>query len=245
MATIKLELIGLHAGQLRVFNQARSFNVLACGRQWGKTLFAQQVVAEAALSGKACAWFSPTYKSSDAAWDSIKETLRPLVSAISEQSRRLVVEGGGSVECWSLDNPDSARGRQYDLIIVDEAAQVPDLKYAWERALRPMLAVRQGVAWFLSTPAGTGNYFYELWSKGRGLVTGEWRSWQLPTATNPYVLPAEIASMREDMSEQEFAQEIEARFITWTGSVFTRLREAVIDAPEGKAAVIGVDWAGA
>jgi hypothetical protein len=51
--------------------------------------------------------------------------------------------------------------------------------------------------------------------------------------------------MREGMGEQEFAQEIEARFVTWTGSVFTRLREAIVDAPEGRAAVIGVDWAGA
>jgi hypothetical protein len=47
------------------------------------------------------------------------------------------------------------------------------------------------------------------------------------------------------MSEAAFAQEVLAQFVTWAGAVFTRLREAVVEKPEGRAAVIGVDWAGA
>jgi hypothetical protein len=67
----------------------------------------------------------------------------------------------------------------------------------------------------------------------------------MPTSANPYIKPAEIEAMRADMSEQAFAQEVLAQFISWSGSVFSGIREAVTDSPQGKAAVIGVDWAGA
>jgi hypothetical protein len=50
--------------------------------------------------------------------------------------------------------------------------------------------------------------------------------------------------MRQDMTEQAFAQEVLAEFISWAGAVFGRIREAVTDAPRGKAAIVGVDWAG-
>jgi phage terminase large subunit-like protein len=246
LPTIQLQLIKPHPGQLQVLTEARRFNVLACGRQWGKTTLAQQIVVETALGAKACAWFNPTYKSNDSAWDSLKETLRELITDTSEQARRIQVTGGGSAECWSLVDPDSGRGRQYDLIVIDEAGQVPQLRHAWEQSIRPMLAVRQGTAWFLSTPTGTAHYFHALFRQGRSLFNRQWRSWQMPTSVNPAVSAREIEAMKQDMSEQAFAQEVEAKFITWEGTVFSRLREAVLTAAaSGPAAVIGVDWAGA
>jgi hypothetical protein len=242
--TVQLQLLRPHAGQQQVRKEARRFNVTVCGRQWGKTTMAKQIVVETSLAGKDCAWFSPTYKSNDAAWDSLKETLRPLITDISEQARRIQITGGGSAECWSLVDPDSGRGRQYDLIVIDECAQVPALQHAWEQTTRPMLAARVGTAWFLSTPTGIQHYFHTLFRKGQALLAREWRSWQMPTATNPYITRAEIEAMRADLSEQAFAQEVEARFVSWQGSVFTRLREAVTDSPQGAPCVIGVDWAG-
>jgi hypothetical protein len=111
-----------------------------------------------------------------------------------------------------------------------------------------MLAARRGGAWFLSTPTGTAHYFHTLFRKGQsGLLPGsEWRSWQMPTGTNPFIAAEEIESMRANsMSEMAFRQEIMAEFVTWSGAVFTRLRDAVSEERTGKAAVIGVDWAGA
>jgi hypothetical protein len=47
--TIQLELLRPHAGQLQVRKEARRFNTLACGRQFGKTTLALQTVVETAL----------------------------------------------------------------------------------------------------------------------------------------------------------------------------------------------------
>ena len=61
--------------------------------------------------------------------------------------------GGGVIEMWSLDSPDSGRGRAYGAVVIDEAAMIPNLEQAWQ-AIRPMLTDLQGEAYFLSTPKG-------------------------------------------------------------------------------------------
>ena len=160
-------------------------------------------------------------------------------------ARSIQVTGGGSAECWSLVDPDSGRGRQYNLVVIDEAAQIADLEHAWERTIRSMLLARIGTAWFLSTPTGIAHYFHTVFQKGREPSRNqEWRSWQMPTSANPHIRPEEIEAMRRDMTELAYRQEIEAEFVSWQGAVFSHLREAITTAPQGKAAVIGVDWAG-
>ena len=50
------------------------------------------------------------------------------------------------------------------LIIEDEAAFVDD---AFNRAVRPMLAVSNGRLILMSTPNGQRGHFFEAWDKGR------------------------------------------------------------------------------
>jgi hypothetical protein len=106
-----------------------------------------------------------------------------------------------------------------------------------------MLSDYQGSAWFLSTPKGTSNYFHALYSRGQN-QTPDWASWQMPTASNPYILQSEIDSARLDLTDLAFAQEYLAQFVTWTGAVFRRILDAVRQpgSQVGQAAIIGVDW---
>ena len=58
--------------------------------------------------------------------------------------------------------PDSLRCfSAVSLLIVDEAAYVPDELYY---ALRPMLATTNGPVWLLSTPRNRSGFFYDEWS---------------------------------------------------------------------------------
>ena len=52
-----------------------------------------------------------------------------------------------------------------DLLIIDEAARVPDTLY---RAVRPMLAVSKGRLICLSTPYGKRGFFWDAWARGEG-----------------------------------------------------------------------------
>src|SRR5262249_34238220 len=103
----------------------------------------------------------------------------------------------------------------------------------------------RGSAWFLSTPRGVASYFYTLHQRGQDPAQPDWASWQMPTAANPYIDPTEIEAARQDLSDLAFAQENLAQFVSWEGTVFRRIVDAIADPPENVPAVsIGVDWAG-
>lgn len=243
MATIRIELERLHPAQQTIVEESRRFNVCCLGRRAGKTLLGQNMLIRPALAGKPTAWFAPTYRLLSEAWRELQTKLHPVTRAINQSEHRLELVGGGVIECWSLDSPDSGRGRAYACVAIDEAAIVPDLERAWQESIRPMLTDYRGNAWFLSTPKGTANYFHALFQKGQGMFRNEWRSWQMPTSCNPFIAADEIASAKEDLSDLAYAQEYEAAFITWAGAVFRKILDAVsLAPPTGKAVVIGVDW---
>src|SRR5215471_19580095 len=125
---IELQLTEPHAAQLRVIQEAKRFNVLCCGRRWGKTVLGMDRLIHPALKGKPVAWFSPTNKLMADTWRVVRSTLAPVTRDKSEQEKRLELIGGGVIEFWSLDCPDAARGRKYAVVVIDEAAMIPTLE---------------------------------------------------------------------------------------------------------------------
>jgi hypothetical protein len=244
--TIELSLPALHPAQARVLHEAKRFNVLCCGRRFGKTVLGIDRIIHTALKGKPVAWFSPTNKLMADAWRMARDTLALVTNVKSEQEKRLEIIGGGEIDFWSLDGTDSGRGRSYAVVVIDEAAMVPTLEEAWQQAIRPTLADLQGSAWFLSTPKGM-NYFKVLFDRGQDPEREDWASWQMPTSENPYIRLEEIESARLDLTEAAFNQEYGALFVNWEGSVFRRVTEAAtamaLSKPEpNHEYVIGCDW---
>src|SRR5690349_15911835 len=108
---IELKLPEPHEGQRTVIQQAKRFNVACCGRRWRKSTLGMDRLIRLALEGFPTALFCPSYKIAGDSWRSLKETMRLAIRESSEQDRRFVLCGGGSLEVWSLaDSPDSGRG---------------------------------------------------------------------------------------------------------------------------------------
>ena len=233
--------------QRGVLEHPARFKVLACGRRFGKTALAVHHVGQQALrTSKRYGYFAPTYKLLQDAWREMKRALGTLVVEKNETEKRLVVVGGGTIECWSLQDEASARGRKYAGLVVDEAAFVPNLEGAWNAALRPTLSDERGWAWFLSTPRGR-NFFWKLYRRG---VSGEagWQAWHFPTAANPHIPAEELEAAREDTPFRFYRQEYLAEFIEDAGAVFRRVMDAVVQDVESEPVaeheyVFGVDWA--
>ena len=240
--TLTLTLPRPHQAQYEVLRGAKRFNVVCCGRRWGKTVLGLDRIIRTALTGKPAAWFAPTYRLLSEVWRTAHQTLAPVTARKNESEHWLELVGGGRIDCWSLDSPDAGRGRSYARVVIDEAALVADCEHAWQQTLRPMLADYQGSAWFLSTPKGTANYFHSLYQRGADPAQPEWASWQMPTSSNPYIVPAEIEAMRQDLTDLAYAQEVEAQFVAWAGAVFRRIAEAVGEITRHPADMIGVDW---
>lgn len=224
-AATRLVLPAYHPGQQAVAGTKSRFTVLACGRRFGKSTFAVRKVAETALDGHACAWGGPTYKSVGEIWRLFCDLLRPVTKRRSEQEKRLELVTGGYLDVWSLDEPDHVRGRGYKRFVVDEAAAIARLEYAWQQVIRPTLTDQLGDAWFLSTPKGR-NFFWELYRLGMDPQEGEWASFRFPSAQNPYLPPTEIAAAQRSLPARVFAQEYEADFVSDDVGVFRRVEEA-------------------
>jgi hypothetical protein len=225
--------------------EAKRFNVAACGRQMGKTTLGISRIADIAQD-QPCAWMAPTYKYLEEVWRHLRQVLEPITVEKSEQQHRIATRGGGSVECWSLDDPDAARGRKYRRIVVDEAALVRDLETVWQASLRPTLSVLGGDAWFLSTPKGLDS-FHHLYQLGQDPLQTDWQSWQMPSSASPYITADEIAAAKRELPERIFAQEYLAQFVQLEGAGVFRGVDAVSRlkqrGPErGHQYVIGVDW---
>ena len=232
-----------HTGQLQVLDEAKRFNVVCCGRRFGKTTLGQIIAIKALLQGHRVGWFAPTYKFSSDVWRFFADTLAPAASHISKAESRIALVTGGSLEVWSLDNPDSGRGRKYGLIIVDEAGIVRDLEQVWTGTLRPTLTDFKGSAWFLGTPKGR-NYFHRLFGKHEH-GDHDWMSWRLPTVNNPYMPSEEIEAARADLPPEVFAQEYEGMPADDGGNPFSMksIAECVTPISSGEPVVWGVDLA--
>jgi phage FluMu gp28-like protein len=178
-------------------------------------------------------------------WRSFKTALSDLVTVKNEQEKRLDLRGGGVIDFWSLDNPNAARGRKYAGVVIDEAAWVSDLEYAWSAVIAPTLTDYRGWAWFLSTPRGR-DYFWMLYLMGQDPTKVEWASWSFPTTANPYMPAQEVESRRDLLPDRIFRQEYLAEFIEDGGAVFRNVtacaRPLYGCALPQRRIVFGVDW---
>ena len=219
---VRIKLRKPHTGQRHVIATEKRFNVLACGRRFGKTEYGKERAYRRMFAGQSVAWFSPTYRMMGEVWRSARRKLKDITADSNASEHRLEIFGGGTIEMWSLENYEAVRGRKYHLVIVDEAAAVKQLQDAWQAAIRSTLVDYRGSAYFLSTPRGD-NFFKTLFDLGQS-DNEEWASWQMPTVTNPFISADEVEAMRVEMSSRLYEQEIMARFIAdLEGALWNRL----------------------
>lgn len=235
-----------HPSQQYVLNAERRWNILCCGRRWGKTTIAIDRLVRPAMEGYPVAYFSPYYKMLTDVWREMKHILLPATARKSDQEHRIELTTGGIVDMWSLDNADAVRGRKYKRVVVDEAAMVKDLENAFQAVIRPTLTDYEGDAWFPSTPKGMG-YFKMLFDKGQDQAKPDWVSWRIPTSESPYITAGEIESAKRELPERIFAQEYLAEFLDDGGGVFRKVQEAATANQieyglEGHDYLIGADW---
>jgi phage FluMu gp28-like protein len=228
MRTVRLSLPRPHPGQRKILDSCRRFNVIACGRRFGKTVLAMDRLVGPALHRRPVAYFAPTYKMLAEVWRELRHTLHPVTAKVNIQEHRIELATGGTVDMWSLDNADAARGRKYARVVLDEAAMVGDLEDAWNYAIRPTLTDFKGGADFLSTPRGR-NFFWRAYTWGEDPAEPDWACWRMPTVANPHIDPAEVEAARRQLPERSYQQEYEATFLDESGGVFRNVR-ACIDA---------------
>lgn len=225
MPDYRIKMPTLHRAQKKILAESKRYNTIVCGRRFGKTFLACDILIDGprgkgALHGYPCALFAPTHQTMLESWRKFVEILRPITDRKSEQEKRIDLLTGGSITCYSLDDPDTGRGRRFGTVCIDEAAMIKRLEEAWTQTIQPALLDFQGEAYFMSTPKGA-NYFKTLFDKGdpaNDNKDGDWMSWQMPTVSNPFISPEDVAAMEADMPRLAALQELHAQFVSFAGT---------------------------
>lgn len=222
MPEIVVELPTLHAGQVSVWKDRGRFNAVRCGRRWGKTKLMTTLASDAAAKGKKVGVFTPENKQLHEPWEEMVWTLRDVKRRASRGEGTFRTVTGGQIDVWILtDNELAGRGREYDLVLVDEAAFTKNNQMIgiWERSINPTMLTRpKAKAWVFSTPNGidTENFFWKICND----PDMGFKEHYAPTSTNPYVPSASLAREREKNHPLVFQQEFLAEFIDWSGVAF-------------------------
>ena len=238
----------LRADQMAIAMHPAETKVLSMGRRWGKTVMCGAIVGNCLRQHGRVAWIAPTYKNTRPLWRWLLHATTDDVKAkrmrLSRSDRTIETTRGGFLGVFSGDNIDSIRGEAFHLVVIDEAARIPE--DAWSDAVMPTLADYGGQSVLISTPKGK-NWFFAEWVRGQS--DGEHvMSWQAPTNANPNPnIRRAFDLVRDRVSEDTFRQEWLAEFVEG-GTVFRGVTAAAtaIEQPArqtGHEYVMGVDWA--
>jgi hypothetical protein len=254
---VRLSLPWLHPQQRAFVDDPHRFVVAACGSKTGKTFgLANWIIREAWNKEQALLWWcAPTYKQAAIAFKLIGHLLPPerfhKRSSQGEMVYELLYTNGrvrSIIDFRSADRPESLRGEGVHGAVVDEAGYWK--RDSWVSVLTTLTATR-GRARIISTPKGR-NWFYEEWAKGwfpdQRAKNPEYWAYQLPTSANPFVLPEVIETLRRQMTDKQFRQEILAEFLADGAGVFNNItscqRSYMLNRPlPGRRYVMGIDWA--
>jgi PBSX family phage terminase large subunit len=193
---------------------------LFSGRQGGKTKIGGIAIGKLAMEkpnqyGWVCA---PTY-------DDLFDFVYPAVFSVIPDAwvqdwiashRVLILKNGTRIAFRSLDDPNKARGPTLDFMWIDEARKVSE--DAYYTAL-PALVRKSGICLITTTPNGFDWCYDAFWKPAEEGEEGYWAC-KYKTIDNPSINPREIERSRRIMDPVFFAQEYEADFVTFTGSIY-------------------------
>lgn len=208
-----------HAGQLDLWRTRDRFNAVRCGRRWGKTQFAINLITQHAANKQSWGLFAPDYKILSETYRELETVLRPITESSSKTDGLIRLITGGRIDFWTLNNPRAGRSRKYHGVVLDEVAFAgPDMNDLWQKAIAPTLLDYRGQAWALSTPNGLDpeNWFCRICTEPE---LG-WKQFHAPTASNPHLDPEDVAKLKDQYPPLVYQQEYLAEFVDWSGSAF-------------------------
>ena len=206
------------------------FIVACCGRRFGKSYSAAREAEVVVTQPNKVVWIvAPSYNTSEKIFRIVYDELvvqkgyKPSHYSHKEQILKFDWAGGQSVICGkSAEHPSGLIGEGCDLVILDEASKIPNLKRIWEMYVRPTLSDKKGRAIFISTPDGYGT-FYELYLRGK--TQPGWYSFNSPSWHNVFAFPdgendPDLQEARKTLSKEVYEQEYKAEFTSLSGRVF-------------------------
>ena len=210
--------------------------ILCCGRQTGKSTVGAVLAVHKALTqpGSVVLIVAPGERQAKLLFSKALSLYRQAghpLPAHSERRTGLELSNGSIIEALPAVER-TTRGYSVDLLVVDEAAAVPDMDY---HGILPALIATQGEQVLLSTPRGKRGFFHEIWhsspSRGRGgdidddrprrHDEADWLRVMVRSDEVGRIRPEDLEVFRQSMPEAFYRQEFECEWLDTEGSLFS------------------------
>lgn len=205
------------------------FWVHIAGRRTGKSYGAALLAFAKLLEpGQQVMVVAPNFSLSSIIWDYVTDLIRQLdleVERFNQKDKVVKLINGSIFRLMSANNRDSLVGRAANLLIVDEAAIIPNDEY-FIRDLRPALSTfPDSRCLWISTPRGKGNYLYDYYMRGQNDEYENWGSARYTWRANPLLSEKDVEESKKAMTRAMYAQEYECEWTTTEAQIYEYLDE--------------------
>jgi Terminase large subunit, T4likevirus-type, N-terminal len=242
-AVLMMKRLGLQPDpwQIEVLKAGHPRLLLNCCRQAGKTTVVGLLgLAEALFRpGTKVLLLAPSFRQASEMFRTMVDYHQRLGERLKLRcnAHELRLVNGSRIICLPCKE-ETVRGySSVNLLVIDEAARVPDNLY---KAVRPMLAVSGGKLICLSTPRGRQGFFWDAWANGGG----DWARIEVPATKVPRISAKYLEEERRTLGEWWYRQEFCCSFEALEGLVYPDFAACVVPgpAPMGGKRVGGLDF---
>jgi hypothetical protein len=218
--------------QVRTISSSSPRKILCCGRQSGKSFVGAILAVHKALTvaGSVTLCVAPGERQAKLLFSKALQLYRKAgypLPAHSERRTGLELSNGSIIEALPAVER-TTRGYSVDLLIVDEAAAVPDTDYF---GILPALIATRGEQVLLSTPRGKRGFFWEIWQRKLEIVERstipdrsgipDWQRIMVRSDEVSRIRDEDLDVFRAAMPEEFFRQEFFCEFLDTEGGLFS------------------------
>jgi hypothetical protein len=135
------------------------------------------------------------------------------IGTVKETESQLELANGSRIVALPAKEETIRSFQGVHLLVIDEAARVPDDLYA---SVSPMTSVSRGRQVLLSTPFGQRGFFWREWHDAKA----PWVRWRIPWERCPRHTAAFIEEERRKFGDSWISQEYECSFTALEGVVY-------------------------
>jgi hypothetical protein len=222
---MNINLFSPHKGQKYIIDNfadsKHKFGVVATGRQFGKSLLAQNLMLYWLLKtpNQKGAWITPVYNQCKKIFQELTNAANPLIASQNKADLTITFINGSTIQFLSTDNYNTIRGFSFHYMVIDEAAFIKE--EAINEAVMPTLTAIGKKCLIISTPKSK-NWFYNYFLRGN-TSNDVYIAFKGISRDNPYVNKDFLIEQYKSLPKDIYNQEYLAEFTDAGNDVFTNL----------------------
>jgi len=222
---MQVQLFSPHKGQKQIIDgfadSIHKFGIVATGRQFGKSLLAQNMMLYWLLQNpnQKGSWITPVYNQAKKVFDELTNAANSIITKQNKADLTITFINGSTLQFLSTDNYNTIRGFSFNYVVLDEAAYIK--QEAIEQAVMPTLTAIGKKCLIISTPKSK-NWFYEYFLRGN-TPNNVYISFKGISRDNPYVSKDFLIEQHRSLPRDIYYAEYLAEFTDAGNDVFTNL----------------------